>query len=253
MSAPPDGELWPPMPADWTAASRDELHLVRLSLADTGPVIPAEIPELTPDEVRRAERYLVERPRRQFALTRRAVRRLCSRCLGIAPRDVAFEFTQFGKPTVAAAQNPDGLAFNVSHSGEWAVIALGWRRTLGVDIETVDHRTDFHGLAKRFFSPSEQQQLFALPEALQQAGFYRVWTGKEAYLKATGLGMSFPLGDFTVAADPRQPPRLLEVASQPQEPARWTAAAFTPARDVFGTLLWDHGPATIHHWTWSSE
>jgi 4'-phosphopantetheinyl transferase len=173
--------------------------------------------------------------------------------LHLPPRAVVFEFATWGKPQLAERQNPAGLAFNVSHSGDWGVIALGWRRTLGVDLETADPGLDHTGLARRFFSDDEQRQLAALPAELRTAGFYRVWTGKEAYLKATGLGMSFPLGSFAVAADPRLPPRLLAVADRPEEPRRWTAAAFTPADNVFGTVMWDGGPATIHRWTWSGE
>lgn len=244
---------WPRLPIGWKGGSASIIDLIRIPLPADGTIVPAAVGELTPDEIRRAERYLVEPPRRQFVTTRRVLRRLCGTFLALEPRDVSFEFTQFGKPVLAAAQNPNGLAFNVTHSGAWAAIAIGRQRRIGVDLESLDRRLNWRGLAGRFFSEAEQRQLAELPESLQQHGFYRVWTGKEAYLKATGLGMSFPLQDFTVAADPRVTPQVLEVVGQPDEAARWRGTAFAPAADVFGTLLWDNGPAEIRQWTWSAD
>ena len=157
---------WPPLPPDWNCGPASTLHVIRVPLATDDIVVPAHIPELSPDEVRRAERYVVEPPRRQFVITRRTLRQLCGRVLRIAPQDVTFEFTQFGKPAIAAAQNPPGLAFNVTHSGDWAVIAVGWQRRIGVDVESRDPNMDWRGLAGRFFSDDEQRQLFELPEPL---------------------------------------------------------------------------------------
>ncbi|MDZ4689387.1 MAG: 4'-phosphopantetheinyl transferase superfamily protein [Planctomycetaceae bacterium] len=257
MPTPTDPALdevaWPRWPAGWSGWSASTIDLIRIPLPTDGAIVPATVGELSPDEVVRAERYLVEPPRRQFVTTRRALRRLCGAILSLDPREVLIEFTQFGKPAIAAAQNPHGLAFNVSHSGAWAAIAIGWQRRIGVDLEAVKPQLNWRGLAGRFFAEGEQQQLAELPEPLQPHGFYRVWTGKEAYMKATGLGMSFSLKDFTVAADPRVTPQVLDVVGQPEEAARWHGAAFAPAADVFGTLLWDNGPAEVRQWTWSTD
>lgn len=247
----PSSDDWP----EWIGRpDRDAaaIDVIRIPLPADVTIVPSEFPELTPDEVRRAERYLVEPPRRQFVMTRVALRRVCGELLSLPPRDVTFEFAQFGKPLVAVVQNPNGLAFNVTHSGPSAVIAIGWRRRIGVDIEVANPRLNWRGLAKRFFSAGEQEQLAALPEPQQQTGFYRVWTGKEAFLKATGLGMSFPLDQFTMTADPAITPAVLHLAGDDNAPSQWTGAAFTPGEDTIGTLLWDHGPATVRQWTWPS-
>jgi 4'-phosphopantetheinyl transferase len=240
---------WRPWLDGDAARSAATIHLIRIPLPTDGIVIPSAVPELNPDEVARAERYLVEPPRRQYVATRVALRRLCGAMLSLDPSEVVFEFAQFGKPAIAAAQNPHGLTFNVSHSGAWAVIAIGWRRRIGVDIEALDARRNWRGLAERFFSIGECQQLAALPEALQHAAFYRIWTSKEAYLKATGLGMSMPLEDFTVAADPRTPPQVLSAKDDPTALTRWTGVAFSPNGDTFGALLWDGGAADVQFWT----
>jgi 4'-phosphopantetheinyl transferase len=242
--------FWPPWPEGDVDRSATTIHLIRVPLPTDGVVVPSAVSELNPDEVARAERYLVEPPRRQFVATRAALRRLCGAMLSLAPRDVVFEFAQFGKPAVAAVQNPHGLTFNVSHSGAWAVIAIGWQRRIGVDIETQEARRDWRGLAERFFSTDERRQLAALPEPLRHAAFYRIWTSKEAYLKATGLGMSLPLEDFTVAADPNIPPQVLSAKDDPSASTRWAGRAFSPDGVTFGTLLWDGGAADVRQWTW---
>ena len=149
-----------------------------------------------------------------------------------------------------------GVEFNVSHSEDFALLGVSAKRTLGVDVESRRHRLRRDELAERFFFTAEQRVYAALPESLKFPAFYRIWTCKEAYIKAIGTGLAFPLGKFTVSAHPEEPPGLLHVADQPQELSRWAfqlpdvGPAFAAAIAVEGhgwTLerrQWDHGVAT---------
>ena len=129
------------------------------------------------------------------------------------------------------------LDFSVSHSADLALIAIAVGRRVGVDVERHDAKVRILKLATRFFSPREAAELASLPECDQLAGFYRGWTCKEAYLKATGFGLSFPLSKFTVALNPREPVSLLEVADQPDEAARWRMHSLDVATDFSAALL----------------
>jgi 4'-phosphopantetheinyl transferase len=183
---------------------------------------------LSSDELVRADRYKFEEPRRRFVVCRSIVRQVLAAAIGGEASAIEFEYGAHGKPFVrapdesASSNSQKGaLQFSVSHSGNLAMMALCLGRRVGVDLELHDPNVRALKLARRFFSAREAQQLAELPESDVVAGFYRGWTSKEAYLKATGFGLSFPLNQFTVSLDPHSPPRLISVDDQPDETSCW--------------------------------
>lgn len=237
---------WRAWPDIVSSLDRDAIHLVRVDLSTASS---SDEGCLTPDEVTRANRYVVEPPRRRFRRCRTALRHCLSALTGAAPASLRFGAEKFGKP-ILVDPDPAGLVFNVSHTGDWGVIAFGWSRELGVDIETIDPRLDGLALAARFFSTAEQTALSSLPAAYQAAGFYRLWTSKEAYMKGVGLGMSLPLGSFTMRADPTAEPALLEPLSIERP---WSARGFLVAEHVPGVVLWEGPDRPVACWNAATE
>lgn len=94
-------------------------------------------------------------------------------------------------------------------------------REIGVDVEQVRGNSDLDAIARRFFSGREQSELFALPEEERVAAFFRCWTRKEAYIKATGDGLSLPLSQFDVALAPGEKNALLATRPDESEAERW--------------------------------
>jgi 4'-phosphopantetheinyl transferase len=140
---------------------------------------------LSADERERSQRYRQPRDRHRFLTVRSTLRRLLGRYLDIAPENLEFAYSDRGKPNL----RDTNLTFNVSHSHDVALIAITRDRTLGVDVEY--HRLrDVESLARRFFSPRELATLQALPKSDRPTRFFQLWTAKEAYLKATGEGLS---------------------------------------------------------------
>src|SRR5581483_7894148 len=205
----PDAE-WPA----WQSALWDPavIHVVRVWLPDRMGRYDADFSLLSRDEQARATRFLLETVRQRFVACRAVLRRILAERLILSPAEIEFDYGEHGKPGLVTDNHP--LSFNVSHSDDAALIALSWNCDVGVDLEFDDDR-DWRPLARRFFAAAEWEQLESLPPALQRTGFYRVWTCKEAYLKATGQGMALPLGRFAVCADPRFPSRLIEVRDNP--------------------------------------
>lgn len=160
---------------------------------------------VTAEEYARGARFRQEADRQRFLQGRLLLRTFLGHHLGISPRDVNFVTREFGKPEVhrpaggGEATAAGALRFNLAHSGEWLLFGLARGRELGVDVE--QHRTmrDAIDIARRFFAPPEVEALEALDPALHHDTFFRVWTRKEAIVKATGQGISAGLDRFAVS------------------------------------------------------
>lgn len=163
---------------------------------------------LDADETTRAQRFYFERDRRHFTAARGSLRRLLGRYLGIPAEQVCFGYGPRGKPFVAA--NQTALRFNLSHSHGRAMFVFAHGRDVGIDLEAGARLgDDWPGLVRRVFSAREQALLAALPPEARRAGFLNGWTRKEAYLKATGLGIVDGLQTIEVTLSPDDPPALL--------------------------------------------
>ena len=150
------------------------------------------------------------------------------------PADVAFRNGDHGKPELA--EDMDGVRFNLSHSGEGALMGLTRGRELGVDLEKVSTLPDLEGLARRFFAPGEVADLLAVPPPERGLAFFHCWTRKEAYVKALGLGLACPLDCFRVSLAPAEGTRLLEVDGSAREAARWVLREVTPWPGYIGCV-----------------
>ncbi|WP_084167847.1 4'-phosphopantetheinyl transferase family protein [Pelobacter seleniigenes] len=143
---------------------------------------------LSAQELDRAGKLLVEQKRTEFILCRATIRRILSRYLASAPEQLAFTTLEHGKPVLAADVHDRPLSFNLSHAGGWGLLAVTSGAAVGVDIELIDAQLNFFGIASRFFTRHEQNELDSYPAVRQRRGFYRLWTRKEALLKMSGSG-----------------------------------------------------------------
>lgn len=179
---------------------------------------------LSREELGRGDRLLDPARRDRFFAGRGMLRELLGRCLGEEPRRVRISEGKTGKPYLPDHRGPDALRFNVSHSGEFLVVALALGHEVGIDIEEMRQDLSYEPMARRFFSPREREELFGLPQEEQLQAFYRCWTCKEAYLKATGSGFLHPSSAFDVTLLPGQPPALLAHRGSHRDVERWEIA-----------------------------
>jgi 4'-phosphopantetheinyl transferase len=224
---------WDPPPPLGPGLDRDEVHAWRIELDQPDAVVERLSATLDPDELRRADRFYSSTHRARFIVGRGSLRAILSRYLGIEPVAVAFRYGDRGKPELEGAEP---LRFNLAHSGGLAVLAVATGRTVGVDVEQVRPMQDFERIVERFFSPAERSAFFALPEGRRAEAFFRGWTCKEAYMKATGEGFALPLDRFDVSLDEDEPPRLLRVAGRPGEEGRWGYRVFRPTPESRAAL-----------------
>lgn len=193
-------------------------HVWKRNLRGSESEINACCELLSEEEREKVARYRVERPRTDYILTRGTLRSLLSKYLRIAPQEISFRYTQYGKPFLAIDSD---LAFNVSHSEGLALLAFTRKRDIGVDVEKLRPQTDARKLAERFFSVHEREALRALTGDELHAAFFRCWTRKEAYIKAKGEGLSLPLHEFDVSIEPDPAEALIATRPDPAEATRW--------------------------------
>lgn len=182
-----------------TLLADNEIHL--WLIADTQidtSLLAAYYSLLCAEEILRYERFRRDRDKRQFLITRAAIRTTLSHYSNdILPSQWQFARNEHGRPYVVSPMQTLPLEFNLSHTDGMIVIAVCARGDIGVDVESSVRQCRAADLATRYFSVSETESLLALPESERQVRFLDLWTLKEAYIKACGMGLAIPLGSFS--------------------------------------------------------
>jgi 4'-phosphopantetheinyl transferase len=190
-------------------------------------------------ERERAARFVDPVHRRRFVLRRWMLRCVLGMRLGVAPESLSFGSNAFGKPMLAPPFDEARLFYSTSHSGDLAIIALRMGMSaFAVDIEQVRTLEDADQIVARFFSPAEQQEYCELAPADRQEAFWRGWTVKEAFIKALGIGLSFPLDQFDVALRPDLPAAIKRVSADAGE--GWDVRIIEVMSNFRGALVGRH-------------
>lgn len=211
---------WQPGPVN-PQLPRHELHVWRIALDGHDESMLAIARNLlSTDETTRADRFVVEAPRRRLVLARSAMRTILSRYTATDPRDLKFSTGPHGKPFLADHH----IRFNLSHSENFGLLAIARDAEVGVDIEHIDPRRTAGDIAARYFSASEQAELARYAGRENIAAFFRGWSRKEAVIKALGEGLACPLDSFDVTLDASKP-RLLALRREHADVAAWNMVA----------------------------
>ncbi|MCD2450047.1 4'-phosphopantetheinyl transferase superfamily protein [Methylicorpusculum oleiharenae] len=174
------------------------------------------------DEAQRANLLNFKQPslRANYVQMQAKRRQILAQYLDEAPAALKFAKGQYGKPFLI---NDPELAFNVSHSANCLVVAVSRNCDIGVDVEAIKPRNNLQGLASRCFAAEEQTYWQALNQDQQLIGFYRLWTAKEAFVKAVGRGIALGLDRCVI--DTRQPFQWLRLPVQYAPAFQWQIAA----------------------------
>lgn len=182
---------------------------------------------LAADERVRAARYLAQQMRDRYVLARGMLRAVLASYMNAIPGALRLAYGLRGKPFLP---NSD-LHFNLSHADGLIVLAVSKGAEIGVDVERVRPIPEMKMMVRDNFSLYEQAALWSLPAAAQSDAFFRIWTRKEAYVKAIGDGyMSF--GQFDVNHE--TPARILRV--EQGDPAQWSLAHLDFGAEYTGAI-----------------
>jgi len=203
----------------------------------------------TQRERERAAQFATDEWRERWSAGRGALREVLGRALGIEANTVRLRYGAHGKPELDPASAPLAaeLRFNISHSAERALIALA-RVEVGADVEHLKRRrTD--DIARRFFAPGEQQRLFAFAGPEREAAFFRLWTCKEAFLKATGEGLSRSTRSYEIELV-QSGARLLWAKGIPEAASRYSVLPLEPGKGYAAAIAAEGQGLALRRFLW---
>ena len=241
---------WPDAPRPFGGVGDREVLVLAFSLDQDAPAQAACAGTLSAAERARAGSFHFPAGRAHYTIGRGVTRFVLADLLGVLPGELRFAYGPQGKPELAAGAHPAGWHFNLSHSAHLALLAVTRLAPVGVDVEQLRPVSDQGAIARRFFSPAEHAALLALPPADQTAGFFNLWTRKEAWLKATGVGITGGLDQVEVSLALAEPARLLRLFGDVAAAQTWTLTALDPAPGFTGALALPVPHATLrcHRW-----
>jgi 4'-phosphopantetheinyl transferase len=208
--------------ADLTAdGSRIDLWCTYISEIGDDSLLSRYDALISADERARQARFRFEKDQRRHLVTRALVRTVLSRYAGVRPEDWVFSAGPHGRPAVSAPQVVPPLEFNISHCADLVLLGVTSGRTLGVDTESTEARAfDIDGL-DRYFAPEESAALLALPPEERRRRFFELWTLKESYIKARGMGLAIRLDAFRFEMTGERSLALHMRPALGDSPARW--------------------------------
>lgn len=194
---------------------------------------------LNSEEQARADRFYFNKHKRRFSTARAGMKIILARYLNMEPEHIEFTYNAHGKPEII---NSAKLQFNLSHSEDLALLAVGKGFPIGVDVEKYSARP-YKGIAKSLFSDQEYEEFIKVPRALIPTIFFHVWSQKEAFIKASGLGLSYPTKEFSV---PTSMPTK-QLVDDPLHHVTWQLRSFMPEIACSGALCHHPTVREIRH------
>ena len=187
---------------------------------------------LSDDEKARAKRFYFEKDRTHFIVGRGLLRKILGGYLGLHPAWVEFGYGRYGKPALKVGDVNHTLQFNLAHSNDLALYAFCWNQPLGIDLEHVRTMTNEDDFAAQLFSVSESALIASLSGQQKRRAFFKIWTCKEAFFKASGDGLTKPVDQVEIALDALDTEKtasLVSIAGDRSQATGWHVETFQPA------------------------
>jgi 4'-phosphopantetheinyl transferase len=220
--------------------SGNEIHIWTVKTKAPLPVVAALKHVLTASEAERAARFRFRSLEDSYIVVHGALRYVLGGYLDVDPAAVQFVYGPKGKPELAFPSQ-----FNLSHSGDLAVIGLTAHCEIGIDLEQIRPLSDIEQIANRFFQREEAAEILSLPQTEREHAFFCCWTRKEAYIKAIGDGLSAPLDGFRVTVQPSEPVRIIHVNNDAAAADDWSLHDVLIASDYAAAVAYRDRPRPL--------
>lgn len=237
-------QLWRPADGE-RLSSPDEVHIWRTSLDLSSFQSEVLLRTLSVDEVERANRYHFEKDKNRFIAARGILRNILRNYVGMNADKIQFEYAPNGKPLLQNNPGSATVSFNLSHSGAFALYAVTLHRRVGIDIEKIRQDVDVPEIARRFFSEAENSSLEQTPKNRLHELFFQYWTRKEAFLKAIGAGISFPMEKVEVSAGNGSSLTAIALPSDDKENTCWDLHDLFPVAGYAAAVAIERGQCDL--------
>lgn len=204
--------------------TKQQIHLWYISL-NTTESLNSLFSILSIDEQQKANDFYSNKHRTSYILRKSALRQILSQYCMTNPNAINFKYTYYQKPYFKI--NPFNLQFNMSHSYNMAILAITKKHSIGIDLECIQPMENVIDIANQFFSPQEYSKFVLVPSSQKIKTFYTIWTRKEAFVKAIGEGLYYPLNAFEVTFLPTEPIKILKINNSTAEAAKWSLNSST--------------------------
>jgi len=201
---------------------------------------------LSLQEKAQADKRKIKELRNRFIISKGILRQLLADYLGYETQEIEFEYNGFGKPSISFSSNADDICFNLSHSNHLAVFAFAKNKNIGIDIQQVQGIPDMDGVVNLCFSEFEKEWFYRISPAEKNEIFYKIWTTKEAYIKAIGKGFSFPPDKISLDLNSNNEIVLKEIVGD-NNLKRWKLFSFRPKPDFISSVVVENNNYEIEH------
>jgi 4'-phosphopantetheinyl transferase len=226
----------------------NEVHVWRVLLDVTTVEFESLLGFLSVDEMARVGRFHFERDQKRFIVARGVLRKILGRYLEKHPNDIRFEYNPHGKPALAPDSGKEKICFNLSHSGAIALYAITRDKKIGIDIEHIRHDMEEDLIARKFFSQGEIISLEKTDKNNRSELFFQYWTRKEAFVKATGEGVSFPMQQCDVSSITRNSLSPIILSGNNEERSCWHVRDLYPGEGYAAAIAIQGNDGDISCW-----
>jgi 4'-phosphopantetheinyl transferase len=185
---------------------------------------------MSSEELARAQSFLNPKARDLYLLSRSFMRAVLSQYADVRPQDWKFRTNRYGKPEIASPASAQSLRFNLTNTDGLVGCAVAFDRDVGIDAEAIDRSAAIEEIAEHFFTPAEAATLRALPPDERSYRFFEIWTLKESYIKARGLGFNIPLNKFVFVVKDGNPIEIVTDPDLADDPGDWYFSVLRPTK-----------------------
>lgn len=231
--------------------AENEAHIWQISLKQNDEALQISARLLDETEQSKTAKFRFGKDRKNYIAAHGAMREILSLYLEICPQNIEFETNSYGKPFLCGGKSD--ISFNLSHSGELALLAITKGSKIGVDIELIRADIAAENLAEQVFSTLEIETWRNLPENFKAKAFFDCWTRKEAFIKAVGKGLSYPLKDFSVAFSPCEQARLIALENTKLKAENWQIIELNIAENYAAAMAIEARNTKLFLWNFSNN
>lgn len=226
--------------------SGDDVHIWCATLNPPDSCVEQIAQTLSADELKRAERFHFLEHRKQFITAHGLMRKLLANYLHIEASEIVFDYGANGKPFLSEKFTKEKIRLNLSHSNGYALMAFAYDREIGVDIEYIRDFADIYMVAKQVFSTKDYDILQSFTEIERKKAFFKIWTRKEAYLKAKGEGFSSALTNIDISFYTNDNSTSIRLGGNSEAKGHWTVQDLKPLPGYAAAFVIE-GDEPVHH------